>query len=704
MGFLRRGNKKGLRKDQVSTMTSSFSSPEPLHLKISDSLPENNNIHGSPIASAFMSSTEPTNGVLNGSATSPPTSLIDDILFELRSSEAKKPESPSLPIIPGNARYQSTLSDTVQTTEINSSAAEHIWKNQGTASTATPAATLTKCARRNTATDYVVHRHHSVNSGPGDSSSRIPSIDVSSMRREKPAFKRKNGSIPDSDVSDTETSSTSSTVISSESESAAHTKQQDPTGSNSKFNKTGSSGPSSPVSSQAILMARMKERHRQECRKSWQAIPENLYIHRASPSMPVIYPLDTIIPSSAVPTSESFMSLAPSPRLSGSEQYSKQQHQQQTVYRPRLAQPLSMPYALDLASRGFVDVTSPYGNSTMSEPPLSPKQEGYNMGYHQEPGVKQKLDRPLSTPVSLWPSEQRKKRASTPPSTRNAASPTMTAHQRRFQQQQKLAPSIHMPLTPPPDDMPVSPKAAQHFIPETVNMEKLPRKLISELERMHDGHSRYSLPDLSDLESPGPSNRRLLKRVSRSMTDLKDSSRKVTGEKQRAPVDTITRNQGAEISPPTNAGYQQLLPLGDTMPVVLVVKGTPDQYYLVMQQQGHHALHCHQQHHHQPHHNACGHIMQHLACSQSYNQVSSCVHHHQHNACQHGPPSCSTENTCSPGSATSQVSSPSPANFLCNPQGEGALPASTPQPPLSPSPSLSYSPPQVRVCDVVLLY
>lgn len=95
-----------------------------------------------------------------------------------------------------------------------------------------------------------------------------PAAEYMQNKRGAPAFKRKPGSIPDSDVSDSDVSS--STVISSHSSNS----QQQQTGNDSNTSNDRTKISKSKTTyefASNTLLARMKERHREECRRSWQS-------------------------------------------------------------------------------------------------------------------------------------------------------------------------------------------------------------------------------------------------------------------------------------------------------------------------------------------------------------------------------------------------------------------------------------------------
>lgn len=110
-------------------------------------------------------------------------------------------------------------------------------------------------------------------------------VSASSRPTRRRMFKKHRSSVPDSDASDSDASSSSTAITS---DSVGSVKAIDHHPNKSKITPE-------------TLMARMRERHRQECRKSWMpsppaeqhnkpVSPSGGFYRTASPSMPVMYP------------------------------------------------------------------------------------------------------------------------------------------------------------------------------------------------------------------------------------------------------------------------------------------------------------------------------------------------------------------------------------------------------------------------------
>ncbi|KAI9493992.1 hypothetical protein BDB00DRAFT_871751 [Zychaea mexicana] len=716
MGFLRRGNKK---KEEISAsttmmMTSSFSSPEPLHLKLNNSNGDADDDHDyygynkrSPIANMFLRSDH-----RETPSTKSPTSLTDDIYLEMGSSSARNDgyQLSSMPVTPADATTDIFLPDSTDADNNCTTVAE--CKKKGRSSVTSVATVATAYPTPTTTTTRVdaavLNRNPSVISTPNQeetSASLPPTLAVDANSAKRSLFKRKTVSILDSDISDSDdTASSSSAVMFSESESSEGIKHQQREKLFGKMTTADPGGTSTTGGglppSQATQMARMKERHRQECRTSWQSIDkqQQLYLQRVTPSVPIMYTINTcsgVSPNNKLSASESFMSFGSSSQYSygatAVEAKQKQHlHQQQTIYRPRLAQPLSMPYALDLVSRGIVEPVSPWSPTTseaLSKHSRLPRSNRSTRTSSMSPcGSCQQQQRKI-------PSKTASIQTAAPMSAIPASSNDQGLMYQQQQQQSPIIPPVHMmPLTPPPDagDSPVSPKAtkANHALTgenHELNMKRLSCKAVSELERMHEDRSRYSLPDLSELASGVSSSSRnkhqqhhprLSKQVSRSLTDLKGASESSTSylqpQDRLVVIDKDAKKSSSLCSPPAAAaataannepekfGYRQLLPLGDTMPTILVAKGSPDQYYSLLPQGQHSSAfnhyinqqttmhHCCQQHNHHPSclraahqqlHScaiqltSCCHQQKHQQQQQSDAQI--CSHHHHHHIPHH---------------------------------------------------------------------
>ncbi|KAI9255586.1 hypothetical protein BDA99DRAFT_539736 [Phascolomyces articulosus] len=764
MGFLRRANKKREETLSVSqTMISSFSSPEPLHLKLDNNddtvimatnnmkndhenpnvAPDNEYAAGSPISNSFMKNTD-----------SSPTTLNDDVFLELDASGKNNiGQSESvisngfLPAKPATISATATRTADILTTPAKAKV-NHSFHTSTTvlenarkedrnrvplAATITYSTTAPK-ARPGTT---LVGRNHSVNSTPsqkGSNTSIFSSSDITGTNsgissRTKPVlFKRKTASILDSDVSDSDseedndddTASSSSTTISLDTglpSTDIKQQQQQQQLKGHSINKTvpivtntitttnintskgngcnSSNGNIAGLASQATLMARMKERHRQECRKSWQPmdkqqpctppLQQQLYLQRIAPIKPNTFVMDTVIsPTSRIPSSESYVSFGSNSRMSvapTTQQQAidlKQPQQQQAIYRPRLPQPLSMPYALDMAARSSMEATTgPWSPITANESSTSNGEFIGSKSYRttrtpswetlesqQQQRIRQQnrvLSNNRPAPIQV-----------ASPISPTSISPTPSLNQQQQQHPPVMIPYHLMPMTPPPDinGAPKTSKIRSNYL--GLDLKNLPRKVSVELERMHENLSRYSLPDLSQLTSrsvdiinislpqqqqqqqqnkyPKPSlPHHLTKKSSHSLGDLKEAaiaskSIKDTDALKNAQILALEKEKGDKTSfagasnNSMELGHSQLLPLGETLPTVLIAKGTGEtnQYYLVLppgqynshlpfnntKQLHHCSHHLHNQcqyHHHYRHRSDCS--ILHSPC---------CQHHHHH--------------------------------------------------------------------------
>ncbi|CDH53857.1 predicted protein [Lichtheimia corymbifera JMRC:FSU:9682] len=274
MGFLRLGSKKA-KKDTTATLSPSFSSPDPLHIKLNKDDPP---LLSSPIADNFMSiptenQQDPHDGTIG-------KSLYEDIFSELNpsSSSTMSPcEYLSLhqvyDVFTDNRVYTAKAPEEQQIMRESVEEASSIAESSSTSKGG-------------------VKVHSSAAAVSLPPAATITSTTTISPTKQTPRPTRRRmlqhrSSVPDSDASDSDASSSSTAITS------------DSVGSLKAFDHTTTKHKITPET----LLARMRERHRQECRKSW--IPSSPtaateqhhkpasgagFYRTASPSMPVMYP------------------------------------------------------------------------------------------------------------------------------------------------------------------------------------------------------------------------------------------------------------------------------------------------------------------------------------------------------------------------------------------------------------------------------
>lgn len=282
MGFLRLGSKKA-KKDTTATMSPSFSSPDPLHIKLNKDEPP---LLSSPIADNFMMSI-PTENQEDPHGTIG-KSLYEDIFSELNPSSSAMSQCEYLSlhqvyfVVTDNRVYTAKAPEEQQIMRESVEEASSIAESSSTSKGGVKA-----------------HSSAAASLPPAATTTTITSTTTTTISPTKPTprptrrrmFKQHRSSVPDSDASDSDASS-SSTAITSES-----------VGSLKAFDHT-----TKHKITPETLMARMRERHRQECRKSWMpSSPPTAteqhhkptsgagFYRTASPSMPVMYPANPMM-------------------------------------------------------------------------------------------------------------------------------------------------------------------------------------------------------------------------------------------------------------------------------------------------------------------------------------------------------------------------------------------------------------------------
>ncbi|KAI7881814.1 hypothetical protein K492DRAFT_193970 [Lichtheimia hyalospora FSU 10163] len=528
MGFLRLGSKKA-KRDTTATLSPSFSSPEPLHIKLNKDEPP---LLTSPIADNFMSiSTE--NQDQNGTIGK---SLYEDIFSELDPSARSKSAAPEEQQIMRESFEASSIAESSSTSKggvkVQSSAAVPL----------TPVATITTTI----------------------SPTKPTQVSKSRPTRRR-HFKQHHSSVPDSDASDSDASSSSTDITS---DSVGSIKALD------HSNKA--------KITPEILMARMRERHRQECRKSWMPSPTaeqhnktvaaGSFYRTASPSMPVMYPLNPMM----VPLSH--------------ESMQQQQHQRVHPSIVRSASTFSgfyhpldhQPYPLQLRP------LNNQGLPMRAIPPMSP---------------------PLS-PISP---------VSPPPMTSMPQPPP------------PLSPIIqdHQPLSL---KQPTSSPSKKQQQMKSYNEDDIQNQYFSPKQPIQDASTdedaRTFLVD-KDIQTEED-----YPKGDKSMTPSNTEETNID-DKMISSSDLQSHQDYVKSDRDSNGGVRQVVPLGETMPVVLVSEsetGTKQYYLLLPQQYGETLQQELQQRQQLPQSTCC------IADSSSCTKGSSCSHHrhrHHHHRCNH---------------------------------------------------------------------
>ncbi|KAG2226662.1 hypothetical protein INT45_001009 [Circinella minor] len=755
MGFFRRANKKKEKILPVSpTVTTSFSSPGPFHLKLNnETMGAMNNNKTSNYNSKIQAINGYTNRAFiesslikskndseekvffNAGATSSPTSLINDTFLELNASKTNiedssihyhnnplSPissfESPPTPIkssdfdptdaVPLVSRSISSRPSNVNSIQEVDVSHSNIWK-ETEKDLISPTATIDDSTRTamlgpnhpvNSTPNLKENSRTSTNSSPTNNKSNV----ITTIQAKSTLFKHKAGYTFDSDASGSEeeeennedndngTDSFLSSNISSETNIPSnHIKQQKQHRPKGPANKTSTaadasnsnlSGRNSGVPSQATLMSRMKERHRQECRKSWQPVGQQqhnqAYLKRLTPTMPIMYKMDAIISplTSEIPTSESAISFASVSHLSAASptttqtiDANKQQRQQKTIYRSRLPQPLSIPYALEnIVSRGSIDrsitswrptasVTLSKRNSIMKKLNRSARASSWSISRSHQQQRPQQKDIFSNGPGSFQLADT--------PSTMSPPSSPISGYYPQ-QHNANVVPRL-IPVTPPPDDINSPIISPTELTQSMLDIKDVACKEASEFERMHKNRSLCSLPDLSQFETTMQKKRshnKCPRFVEKPLNGLNKESvkPKVKNNNNETTTSSTIKNHEtpgldegngttscslfSSVNGDMELGHKQLLPLGDTLPTVLVVKESGlSQYYLLLSQDQHFELpsfqhrynhyhrccHNHKKghHHHLQQHQCDGCPMQKQTCCHNYNQQHR--HHCRHN-------------------------------------------------------------------------
>ncbi|KAI7860120.1 hypothetical protein BDC45DRAFT_564127 [Circinella umbellata] len=739
MGFFRRANRNKEKVLPVSpTVTTSFSSPGPFHLKLNNetmgvmnnkktnnynSKIQANNVYTdrSSIESSFIKSKNDSEEKVffNTGAISPPASLIDDTFLKLNASKTNtedssiyhhnnplstissfgSPPTPirsgdffptdAVPVVSTSISSRPSNVNSIQEVDVSHS---NIWKGTEKGLTL-PTATIANSTKAITST-ATLSTNHPINSAPdlkenshtftNSSSTNNTSNVITTIQTKSTLFKQKAGYIFDSDASESEdeeennedndngTGSFLWSNISSETKIPSNhikqRKQHRPKGPVTKTpaatdaSNSNTLGRKSGVPPQAILMSRMKERHRQECRKSWEPLGQQqhnqAYLKRMTPTKPTMYKMDAIVSpaTSGILMSESAISFASlshqsaaSPTTTQTIDLNKQQHQQRqqkTIYCSRLPQPLSIPYALETnVSRGSkggsitsrrptVSVTLSKRNSIMKKINRSARASSWSISRSHQQQRPQQKDVFSNGPAAFQLADTQ----STMPS---PSSPIPGYYQQ--QQNENVVPRM-IPVTPPPDDINSPIVSPTRLTQSMLDIKDVACKDASEFERMHENRSLYSLPDLSQFATTMQKERshnKYPRFVEKPLNGLnkeavkpkvKNNNNETTASstiKDHETLDIEERNGTtscsllSSVNGDMELGHKRLLPLGDTLPTVLVAKESGlNQYYLVLSQEQHFEFSSFQ--HGYNHHHRCCHT-----------HKKGHHHHHHHHPQQH---------------------------------------------------------------------
>lgn len=706
--FLRRGNnsKRTSSKKQQAPhhqLSPSFSSPEPLHLKLNEDVYQSSKGPSarSPIADTFLSSTSRAEDSSIQSAI-PNSSLFDDILHELSASRVSSPPLckctfgrvylsiinmyvwlASIPLPPStssqvasnrsrqpNESHDSTLNRQTQQQQLQHPA---LFPSTMTGTQATSDGSSSSSSS-SIGGDEKHHHYDNRDSSDAPVATLVPpplppsrpnpptgntkSVTTARMHKSMlPAFKHKSRSIPDSDASDSDAGSSTTAISSVEDASQSSQKQikhkSDP-----------------HILSPEVVMGRMKERHRQECRRSWQYPlppspqqhrPSQMMQYRNSPSMPTIYPLDSLVhphmthSESFSPSTLHAARASPSPEPSASYQLSRQPKRALSPGMNVTSMPtLDMDYTRSpLPSHQHYHPTTARAHLPSSpsmlryqqqQLPHTEKLESGEVNNHHQQQQQQRTpdltEQPLRRTV-CW-TDSVGQQPTTPKRGRSlpnafASQPAQTAQASEAPDSNTKPTPVHshqlLPPTPPPD------LSQQHHHPQkdsavrdtsAMRQSLLSPKPLDELDAF-----RHSLPDLAVFaaEDDDEAMQHVSRRASKSMSNLNaaldkaplksDSARGVTED---APSTAPVEVPGIQYDPQQH----QLVTLTE-MPTILVNKDKQTYHILIpntaqaQQTRQHHcpvpvcampapsSPHCHYHHHHHHHtppplalHSHCG--------------------------------------------------------------------------------------------------
>ncbi|ORZ03738.1 hypothetical protein BCR43DRAFT_483883 [Syncephalastrum racemosum] len=679
-------------------LSPSFSSPEPLHLKLSeDAYPSSKGLCArSPIADTFLSSTSRAEDSSIQSAI-PNSSLFDDILHELNTSQVSSPPLSSVPMQLNTSSQVVSDRSRVSANEgrdftLNRQTQQQQQQLQHPALfPSTMTGTQTSSSGSSSSSDDESHHHYDKRSSNAPVATLVPQSpppskpstgntkSATAPRMHKsmlPAFKRKSRSIPDSDASDSDAGS-STTVISS---------VEDASQSSQKQNKHKSDP---HILSPEILMGRMKERHRQECRRSWvhptqQPLPPSpqqqrhpqLMQYRHSPSMPTIYPLDSLV-HPHMTHSESFspsmlhaMRRSPSPEPSASYQSTRQSKPSPTAGVNVTSMPnLDIDYTRSpLASHQHYHPTIPRAHMP-SSPSMLRYQHQYQQRAEESEGAEirqqqqrsdlteQPLRRTVCWTDSVGQQQTKPKRGRSLPSA-FASQPTQAAQALEQPSEKssdlKTKPTlVHshqlLPPTPPPDLS--QQQQQQQKGPAVQDISAMRQTLLAPKPLDELDAFRHSLPDLATFAAEeDDSTQHISRRASKSMSNL-------NGALDKTPLESHTTEDTRPIAPTEVPGIQydpqqhQLVTLTE-MPTIFVSKDKQAYHILIpntvqtQQSSQHHysmpvcgmpipwPMHCHC---HQHHSHTASPLLTHTHCKKHATPVlcsHSCQHQEQRT---HGP-------------------------------------------------------------------